>query len=406
MVGGRLQWFASEWHQISNSNFVNTTIAQGYRIPFVQTPPPTTTPHPIISFSKDQTCHLDQAIQDLLKKNAIEEVSPTQANQVPGFYSSMFVIPKKNGGIRPVFNLRKLNEYMDPPHFKMETIREVAHLITYKDYLVSIDLTDAFLHIAIHPESRKCLRFCWKSKIYQWCTTPFGLCSIPFVFTKVCRPILDWARSKQIKLSAYLDDWLLIAPTKEIALQQTQLVLNKLRQLGWMINEAKSILVPTQRLERLGFVLDTTTMKAELPKKKVRDLKKSTLQVLRHPLKQTPRLIHSLTMRLQSSLFAILPARLYTRRLLYFKNLAVKSRSDWDTPQPLDKESIQGLTWWHTNLEKWNGRSFIPTCPQETIFVDASDTGWGCSWNKQTTHGYWTPTEASQSINWRELKAA
>ncbi|KAG0733380.1 hypothetical protein G6F23_013404 [Rhizopus arrhizus] len=35
-----------------------------------------------------------------------------------------------------------------------------------------------------------------------------------------------------------------------------------------MINEAKSILVPTQRLERLGFVLDTTTMKAELPKKK------------------------------------------------------------------------------------------------------------------------------------------
>ncbi|KAG0732219.1 hypothetical protein G6F66_014694 [Rhizopus arrhizus] len=30
----------------------------------------------------------------------------------------------------------------------------------------------------------------------------------------------------------------------------------------------------------------------------------------------------------------------------------------------------------------------------------------GCSWNKQTTHGYWTPTEASQSINWRELKAA
>jgi type II secretory pathway pseudopilin PulG len=147
MVGGRLQWFASEWHQISNSNFVNTIIAQGYRIPFVQTPPTTNTPGPIISFSKNQTCHLDQAIQDLLKKNAIEEVPPTQANQVPGFYSSMLVIPKKNGGIWPVFNLRKLKEYMDPPHFRMETIKEVAHLITYNDYLVSMDLTDTFLHM-------------------------------------------------------------------------------------------------------------------------------------------------------------------------------------------------------------------------------------------------------------------
>jgi hypothetical protein len=104
--------------------------------------------------------------------------------------------------------------------------------------------------------------------------------------------------------------------------------LNKLRQLGWMINEAKLVLIPTPRLEHLGFILDTTTMKAELPKKKVQGLKKSIAQILKHPSKQTHRLIHSLAMRLQSSLFAILPVRLYTRRLLYFKNLVVKSRSD------------------------------------------------------------------------------
>lgn len=71
-------------------------------------------------------------------------------------------------------------------------------------------------------------------------------------------------------------------------MQQTQLVLKKLRQLGWMINEKKSVLTPTQRLEHLGFILDTTTMTAELPKKKVRDLKKSIAQILKHPLKQTP----------------------------------------------------------------------------------------------------------------------
>lgn len=52
MVGGRLQRFASEWLQISNSNFVYTTVAQGYRIPFVRTPPPhydnTSRHHPLL----------------------------------------------------------------------------------------------------------------------------------------------------------------------------------------------------------------------------------------------------------------------------------------------------------------------------------------------------------------------
>ncbi|CEP11776.1 hypothetical protein, partial, partial [Parasitella parasitica] len=40
------------------------------------------------------------------------------------------------------------------------------------------------------------------------------------------------------------------------------------------------------------------------------------------------------------------------------------------------------------------------------MFVDASNTGWGCSWKHHRAHGYWTAQEAAQSINWRELKAA
>ncbi|GAN05150.1 hypothetical protein MAM1_0083c04619 [Mucor ambiguus] len=98
----------------------------------------------------------------------------------------MFVIPKKNGGVRPVFNLKKLNQYLDAPHyFKMETIREVSLMIKPNDYLVSIDLSDAFLHIGLHQESRRFLRLKWKNQVYQYCTTAFDLASTsPFIFTK------------------------------------------------------------------------------------------------------------------------------------------------------------------------------------------------------------------------------
>ncbi|CEP18601.1 hypothetical protein [Parasitella parasitica] len=63
----------------------------------------------------------------------------------------MFVTPKKkNKFVRPVFNLEQLNQYLVTTHFKMETIREVSLMINPEDYSVSIDLSDAFLHIGLH----------------------------------------------------------------------------------------------------------------------------------------------------------------------------------------------------------------------------------------------------------------
>ncbi|KAG1252706.1 hypothetical protein G6F68_011662 [Rhizopus microsporus] len=184
-VGGRLSKFASAWTKISSNQFVNNIIQYGYSIPFHTPPPLTTSPVPIIPYSIEQQQMIDKAIQDLLLKSAIEPVTTKEAQQTPGFYSSIFVIPKKNGGIRPVFNLKRLNQYLDPPPFKMETIREVAHLLRKNDYLVSVDLSDAFLHIPVHPDSRKFLRFKWKSQIYQYTTTPFGLAPVPYLFTKI-----------------------------------------------------------------------------------------------------------------------------------------------------------------------------------------------------------------------------
>ncbi|KAK4518392.1 uncharacterized protein ATC70_008609 [Mucor velutinosus] len=146
-IGGRLSKHSQQWTNITNNFFVINTVQHGYHIPFYTTPPITTIPTSITPFSADQATLIDQAIQDLLDKSAIEKVSPHQVQQVPWFYSSMFVIPKKSGDIRPVFNLKNLNQYLDAPHFKMETIREVSLMIKRNDYLVSIDLSDAFLHV-------------------------------------------------------------------------------------------------------------------------------------------------------------------------------------------------------------------------------------------------------------------
>ncbi|KAL7330075.1 hypothetical protein PS15p_205064 [Mucor circinelloides] len=134
-VGGRLSKFHQQWWTtITTTNkFVNNNIIQqhSYNIHFYTPPPTTSSPVPIIPYSAEQALLLinQQAINDLLTKLAIEKASPQQILATPDFYSSMFVIPKKNGGVRPVFNLKRLNQYLDDaPHFKMETIMEVAQM--------------------------------------------------------------------------------------------------------------------------------------------------------------------------------------------------------------------------------------------------------------------------------------
>ncbi|KAG1143740.1 hypothetical protein G6F37_008046 [Rhizopus arrhizus] len=92
-----------------HNQFVNNIIQYGYSIPFHTPPPITTSPVPIIPYSIEQQQMIDKAIQDVLLKSAIEPVTTKEAQQTPGFYSSIFAIPKKNGGIRPAFNLKRLN---------------------------------------------------------------------------------------------------------------------------------------------------------------------------------------------------------------------------------------------------------------------------------------------------------
>ncbi len=50
---------------------------------------------------------MEQEVHSLLVKEAIERVP--QPDRESGFYSRYFVVPKKDGGLRPILDLRHLN---------------------------------------------------------------------------------------------------------------------------------------------------------------------------------------------------------------------------------------------------------------------------------------------------------
>ena len=123
---------------------------------------------------------------ELLKKRAVERV---QNPGSPGFYSRLLLVPKKNGKLRPVIDLSLLNHYIHKQHFRMETVKSVRQSIMYSDWAVSIDLTDAYLHVPIHPLSRKYLQFIYNHQVFQFTALPFGMSLSLWIFTKLMNVI-------------------------------------------------------------------------------------------------------------------------------------------------------------------------------------------------------------------------
>ena len=170
-----------------------------------------------------------------------------------GFYSRLFLVPKPHQRWRPVIDLSRLNTFLHVEKFKMETAESIRTSLIPGEWVLSIDLSDAYLHIPIHPHSRKYLRFCHRCQVFQFTSLPLGLATAPQVFTMIVKEVNLMALSRGLRLHQYLDDWLITSQSQEEAQLNTQAVVDLTQSLGWIINQEKSELKPTQVFSFVGY---------------------------------------------------------------------------------------------------------------------------------------------------------
>ena len=121
----------------------------------------------------------------------------------------------------------------------MKTPESIRTSLIPGEWVSSIGLSDAYLHIAIHPHSRKYLRFCHRSQVFQFSSLPFGLSTAPQVFTMIVKEVKLMALSRGLRLHQYLDTWLIRSQSRQEALVNTQAVLDLTQSFGWIINQKK-----------------------------------------------------------------------------------------------------------------------------------------------------------------------
>lgn len=234
---------------------------KGFKIPFNSTPHQNFQPDNNNLLSCNEIKHMNVAISQLLDSGAIIKCEDIKGQ----FLSRIFLTPKSDGTFRFILNLKALNKFIDPYHFKMEDLRTALKLLTKNCFMASIDLQEAYFAVPIHNSSKKFLRFKFQNQTYEFQCLPFGLSLAPLIFTKLMKPVASFLRNKGYLLVIYLDDILLLDNSYDRCLDCVTQTVNLLQSLGFVINDKKSNLIPRQSQTFLGFELDSQDMLVKLP---------------------------------------------------------------------------------------------------------------------------------------------
>lgn len=402
-TAGRLLHYLGNWKKLTSDQQV-LQIVSGYKIPLK------CIPHQwrrriTKGSSKEQIKVLKTAIDELQLKGALKEV-----NKVEDQYISTLFVVKQGTKNRPVFNLKSLNHCVHLEKFKLEGLDMVRTLLAPGDYMMKLDLQDAYFMIPIHEEHKKYLRLEFQDKIYEFQCLPFGLSSAPRAFTRLLKPVIAVLRSSGIKIVIYLDDILIMHQRQQEIVNIFNMVLTLLKNLGFLIKREKCSPFPSQELVFLGALINSHQMSLAVPREKLQDLQHECARARTKKCCSMQELSAMIGRMNHMARIGIHSAPLHYRALqrAYINCLHRRGRHTRSSQVQivLNSLALAELQWWTSPMIiQHNGTALHPPPVDLTITTDASTKGWGAVCRGTKTGGRWDISEAKNHINYLELKA-
>ena len=302
-------------------------------------------------------------------------------------------------GHRPLPSLR----FVVVSHFQLEIIQSVLLSVRQGDWMASINLKEAYLQVPVRPAYRHFLRFMFRGTVYQFKALCFGLSTAPQVFTRVMAPVSAILHSLGIRMRRYLADWLVQSSSRESLLEDLQTVLQLCHELGIVITPKKSNLIPSQVVQYLGVVIDSSSFRASPSVERISRLP-STAAEFQSCSSPTASLWLSLLGVLSSLAYLVPGGRLRMRSLQLCLHRSWNCQ-DLEAPVLVSMECLHDLRWWLHLPRLSLGVSLRQVSPDLHFWSDASDVGWGAHLDCQVASGLWDTQQAALSINARELLA-
>ena len=419
-VGGRLKYTWQKWKSVKASKKILRWLRRGYLLPFKTeedaerraraqflNESPKDLIANYISGSEKQLV-IGQMMTTLLKKGVIIEMETDEQ----GFFNRVFLRPKKTDASetrmekrwRLILDVSRLNNFLRAKHFKMETVQVIRNTLSENLWATSVDFSDAYHHIPIHPNMQNFLAFQVGTTRYKYVACPFGLNAIPQVFTELMTPLKVFTKTTaNVEIFQYLDDWLILAKSSERVLSATKFFIETCVNLGLLVNLDKSVLKPSQTLTHLGVVWNFKSNTLTTPPDKKLWLTSTCRTICNSKRSQLP-LLETTLGKMISVEKVVHLGRINYRA---FQSDVLRELRRGRTPRwvRLTEAAKRDMKWWSTTDNLDREVPFIDPKHDTVVTTDASLNGWGAHSNDWFIQGEWTVLEKRRHINELELQA-
>ena len=205
-----------------------------------------------MTWSARDAAWVDAEVARLVATGAVEAVTSR-----PAVVSPLLLAPKPGPKRwRLVIDMRALNSALPVRAAKAERLADLLRLAGRGWWAVTWDLDSGYHHVDVATSSRDLLGFGWTGRWYRFRVLPFGLSLSPWAFVRVVRAAVAHWRARGLRVWVFMDDFALVAPTREEVLAARAVLESELEALGWVRAPGKGSWEPTQRFTVLGMVVD------------------------------------------------------------------------------------------------------------------------------------------------------
>ena len=227
----------------------------------------------------------------------------------------------------------------------------------------------------------------------------------PRVFTRITKVIAAFLRQKQVHLFMYLDNWLIVGPTRQDTIQALHQTVQLTLGLGFIINVEKSSLTPSQQPTYLGAIINLAVGLATPTLDRYQALRDCIQTFMISP--SLPARIWLRLLGMMASLIDLVPwCRMHMRPLQLHLLYHFRPRKDPISKDiPVTQLIRDQLQWWLTRDNLMSGTTFPRPSPSISVTTDASKMGWGAHLEDQSIAGSWSTQQSQLHINHLELLA-
>ena len=383
VIVGRLKAHKEFWESINAPKDLISIINEGFKVPFISTPPPIYVPNNKSAMVKEHKDWVRSTLKEFLSFGFITEVKEIPYCCLP---LQVAVHPSK---LSLIHDESILNEYVEKTRFKLEGWEPMFFNSSNAAYGIQFDLKKFYFHIPINENFKKYFGFSYKMKddeersYFVFNTMPYGYTRAPLIAKNLIKPLIAKWRRLKILISVYFDDGFSVHHDKEFLEKCSNQILCDLLRAGLIPGLDKCHWEPQTKISWIGLKWDFERKGISVIDRRVNKLLDKLKDLFFRWPNVTYREISSLT-GLLNSMYPVFEGReqLRSRILQTYVNFRHFYDKPWDSKISIEFEFLadmakKELIFWIKNLSNLNFRSFRNRPSSVLGWTDASSKAIG-----------------------------